>query len=377
MKPGIYIHIPFCEQKCHYCAFTVAVSPESAYEPYVRRLIREIELENALPIALADTIFLGGGTPSLLDPRLIESILSVLPKASEITLEANPGTLGGDRLARYRKSRVNRISLGAQSFHDDDLCNAGRLHSTRTVLDDFESLRAAGFTNINIDLIAGLPGQKFEMWRRNMDYIERLRPEHVSIYMLEIEERSAWGKHAADVSADDDLVTFYRYAADRLEHAGYVHYEISNWSLPGFECRHNLKYWTGEPYRGFGVSAHSFSDRRRYWNTSSLKEYAERIDSGSMPVAGEEYLNHDVLIEESFLLGLRQTAGFNIWTVAEALDFRYPAEWFQRVAVFQENHLVSFDGQVLKLTPDGWLLANGITQDLLWPTLLSTSEATR
>jgi oxygen-independent coproporphyrinogen-3 oxidase len=291
-------------------------------------------------------------------------------------VESNPGTLGDGKLEHYRDIGVNRISLGVQSFADEDLRNAGRLHDARTAFADFRSLRKAGFTNINVDLIAGLPGQRFEIWKQNLDCIDHLRPEHISIYMLELEERSAWGKHAPDVLPDDELVRFYRHAADCLEQAGYVHYEISNWSLPGFECRHNLKYWNGAPYRGFGVSAHSFADSRRYWNTVSLKEYAEYVDHDRLPIAGEEHLSRDIRIEESFLLGLRQTAGFNIWTVAESLDFRYPAEWFNRLREMQDNGLVSFDGTILKLTPAGWLLANSITQDLLWPTLLSTSEAT-
>jgi oxygen-independent coproporphyrinogen-3 oxidase len=308
---------------------------------------------------------------------LIERILCALAGVhSEVSLEANPGTIDGAKLEHYKRIGIGRISLGAQSFHDEDLRNAGRLHTSRHVFSDFEALRKAGFNNVNVDLIAGLPNQRFEKWQGNMDWIESLRPEHVSIYMLESEEHSAWGKRAADVSQDDESVKFYRHAAERLEAAGYVHYEISNWALPGYECRHNLGYWSGVPYRGFGISAHSFDGRRRYWNTTSLAEYAQQIDSGKLPLSGEEELTKDIRIEESFLLGLRQTAGFNIWTVAEQLDFRYPPEWFNRLQVLQENGLIAFDGKVLRLTPDGWLLANGITQDLLWPTLLSTSEAT-
>jgi oxygen-independent coproporphyrinogen-3 oxidase len=194
--------------------------------------------------------------------------------------------------------------------------------------------------------------------------------------MLDLEERSAWGKGGADIPGDDVFANFYREAAERLGTAGYIHYEISNWALSGFECRHNLKYWTGAPYRGFGVSAHSFSETRRFWNTVSLKEYAELLDSEKLPVSGDEELTREMRLEEAFLLGLRRISGFDVWNVAHELDFRYPAEWFARVCDLEDAGWIRFDGKFLKLTPAGWLLANSVTEELLWPTLLSTSEAT-
>jgi oxygen-independent coproporphyrinogen-3 oxidase len=375
MKPGVYVHVPFCEQRCYYCAFTVAVSGTETYEPYVARLIREIELSgfNEYP----ETIFLGGGTPSIIDGGSIEKIIHAFPEgASEISLEANPGTLTDRKLGHYREAGVNRISLGVQSFDDEDLKNAGRIHSAADVFRDFESLRKHEFSNISIDLIAGLPHQRLEVWKENLNWIERLQPEHVSIYMLDVEERSAWGKDQSSIPDDDVFASFYVEAAERLSTAGFVHYEISNWARPGFECRHNLKYWTGVPYRGFGVSAHSFSQTHRFWNTSSLKEYAERIDAGRLPLAGEEKLTPEMRLEEAFLIGLRRTCGFDVWSVAQELGFRYPQKWFDRVCDLEDAGLVGFDGKVLRLTPAGWLLANGVTEELLWPTLLSTSEAT-
>ncbi len=375
MKPGVYVHIPFCEQRCYYCAFTVAVSPEQTYEPYVRSLIREIELSGFEE--QPETIFFGGGTPSIIAPDLLADVLRVfLPGAAEISIEANPGTLTDAKLEGYRTAGVNRVSLGAQSFHDEDLQNAGRLHKAADVFRDIDALRKAGFKNINIDLIAGLPRQRIEIWKQNLEWVERLRPEHVSIYMLDLEERSAWGKHPADLPDDDVFVDFYNEAAERLDKAGYVHYEISNWALPGFECVHNLKYWTGAPYRGFGVSAHSFSGNRRFWNTTSLKEYAEKLKSARLPIAGQEELTRDMRLEEAFMLGLRRVCGFDVWSIADDLAFTYPSEWFERVFELEEAGWVQFDGKVLKLTSAGWMLANGVTEDLLWPTLLSTSEAT-
>jgi oxygen-independent coproporphyrinogen-3 oxidase len=376
MKPGIYVHIPFCEQRCYYCAFTIAVSGADAYEPYVSRLIREIKLSEFAE--RPETIFFGGGTPSIIDGSLIERILSALPGgASEISLEANPGTLTRGKLEQYFSAGVNRISLGVQSFDDRDLKKAGRIHSAANVFQDFELLRKCGFRNISVDLIAGLPDQQLEIWRENLNWIERLLPEHVSIYMLDIEERSAWGSKGRSALPDDDIfAAFYLEAAERLAKAGYDHYEISNWARPGFECRHNLKYWTGAPYRGFGVSAHSFSNTRRSWNTASLKEYAAQLDLGKLPAGGAEELTREMRIEEAFLIGLRRTSGFDVWSVARELNITYPKQWFDRVCDLEDAGWIQFDGKFLKLTPAGWLLANGVTGELLWPTLLSTSEAT-
>jgi oxygen-independent coproporphyrinogen-3 oxidase len=209
-----------------------------------------------------------------------------------------------------------------------------------------------------------------------LDWIDRLRPEHVSIYLLDAEERSTWGKQPADFPDEDVFAAFYLEAAARLSKAGYVHYEISNWALPGFECRHNLKYWTGVPYRGFGVSGHSFTGTHRFWNTASLADYALFLDSGRLPIAGEEELSKEMRLEEAFMLGLRQICGFDVWGVAAELNLQYPPEWFDHVCELEDAGLVRFDGKVLSLAPPGWLLANGVTEELLWPTLLSTSEAT-
>ena len=198
--------------------------------------------------------------------------------------------------------------------------------------------------------------------------------------MLDEEENSAWGKKAGRTPIDEELVRFYTDAADRLGNLGYVHYEISNWALPGFQCAHNLKYWTGAPYRSFGVSANSFDGQYRFWNSFSVKEYADMVDSGSLPIAGRELLTRQMRLDEAFLLGLRQTAGFNIWRVAEDLGIQYPSGWFAAIEEMQRSGWVEFDGDVLRLAPAGWLLASGITEELLWPTLLSTlstSEATR
>jgi oxygen-independent coproporphyrinogen-3 oxidase len=377
MSSGVYIHIPFCEQRCYYCAFTVAVSPESTYAPYASRLAREIEMSGFQDSP--STIYFGGGTPSIVPAAHLRALLECFAKTSaEVTIEANPGTLLKEKVAEYRGIGITRISLGAQSLEDEDLQRAGRLHKAAAVFDDFAMLRETGFDNINLDLIAGLPEQRLETWTRNLDRAIALRPEHISVYMLDVEERSAWGKHIPALPNDEDFATFYTEAESRLEAAGYVHYEISNWALPGFECRHNLGYWTGVPYRGFGVGAHSFDGDRRYWNTSSLNEYAEAIDGGRLPIGGEETITPRVHFEEAFLLGLRQTRGFDIHAAAQRTGVAYAPGWFERLQQLQLVGFVEFDGVVLKLTSAGRLIANDITQELLWPTnSSSTFEATR
>jgi oxygen-independent coproporphyrinogen-3 oxidase len=376
MKAGLYIHIPFCEQRCYYCAFTVAVSPEHTFEPYIQRVVREIELAD-LKIDPC-TIYFGGGTPSLLSASLIGRLLECFHgKPEEVSLEANPGTLTESRLKEYLELGITRISLGAQSLEDEDLQRAGRLHKAEAVYRDFEMLRRLGFDNINMDLIAGLPGQQLDTWRRNIDRTLELEPDHVSIYMLDQEERSAWSRMPSDVPDESDFADFYTLAESKLASRDYLHYEISNWARAGRECRHNVGYWTGIPYRGFGVGAHSFDGTRRYWNSTSLTDYAVTIDAGRLPEAGEEVLDTQMRLEEAFMLGLRQACGVNVSLVAERLGITYPSAWHDRVRDLGDAGWIRFDGRILQLTQKGRLAANSVIEELLWPNPASTYEVTR
>jgi len=371
MKPGIYVHIPFCEQRCYYCAFTVAASPETAFAPYIEHVIREIDLSGFEQEA--GTIYFGGGTPSMISAELLGRILKRLRRsAEEISVEANPGTLSDNKVGHYRDLGITRISLGAQSLEDEDLARAGRLHKASAVFADFEMLRRHGFENINLDLIAGLPGQRLHTWTRNLEQVLELKPEHISIYMLDHEERSAWSKLPPGVPDESDFADFYTEAESRLEACGYVHYEISNWALPGRECRHNIGYWSGIPYRGFGVGAHSFDGVRRSWNTASLSEYAAAVDSGRPPILGEEVLSPSMQREEAFMLGLRQASGIDVEAIARRLGIEYPSEWFVRVQQLQESGWICFDGKILQLTRKGRLAANSVIEELIWPTPAST-----
>ena len=373
MEHGLYIHIPFCEQRCYYCAFTVAVSPEHTFRPYVDRLIHEIALSgfNSDP----RTIYFGGGTPSLLDAGLIGRILETLHTVpQEVSIEINPGTLSDTKVREYHNLGISRISLGAQSLEDEDLARAGRLHKASAVFTDFDLLRKYGFNNINLDLIAGLPGQRLQTWGRNMDSVLELAPEHVAIYMLDHEERSAWSRLPAGVPDESDFASFYALAESRLAARGYVHYEISNWALPGMECAHNIGYWSGIPYRGFGVGAHSFEGTRRFWNTTSLADYADNLDSGRLPIIGEELLTPDLQLEEAFMLGLRQACGIDVQEIAKRFAITYSAEWHVRAQQLKESDFIVFDGSRLRLTPKGRLAANSVIEELLWPTPASTAS---
>ena len=374
MSFGTYVHIPFCEQHCHYCAFPVVVMPQSSHQPYTECLQAEIRQAD-LP-ATTDTLYLGGGTPSLLAPDLMERLISALPRgATEISLEANPGTLDPTRLKTFRQLGINRISLGAQSFDAADLKMAGRLHQAMDSVHDFERLRNTGFENISIDLIAGLPGQKRRAWEINLEWIDQLRPDHVSVYLLEVEDSSLWGKHTPQLPTDDEYAWYYSTMAERLDRAGYHHYEISSWAVPGAECRHNLGYWSELPYRGLGLGAHSFIDGKRFWNTRSMIEYRNKLNRGEIPIDQIEERTPRIRMEEAFLLGLRRLDGFDVWAVAKDIGIDYPQEWFDRMDSLINEGLVEFDGNILKLRPPSWLLANGVIEELLCPTLLSICEA--
>jgi oxygen-independent coproporphyrinogen-3 oxidase len=373
MNQGIYIHIPFCEQRCYYCAFTVATTSENTYEPYIRRLVNEIRMSGIS--GEFRSIYFGGGTPSIIPAKLLSEVLHEFPGSHrEVSIEVNPGTISFEKLALYREVGINRISLGAQSLEDEDLKRAGRLHRSLAVYEDFEMFRRLGFNNINLDLIAGLPEQRLEVWNRNVDAVVQLLPEHVSIYMLDREERSAWGSRMPSAQADEDFAIFYEESSLRLAAAGYIQYEISNWARPGSECLHHLGYWTGVPYRGFGVSAHSYDGVQRFWNTSSMHEYASRIDDGHLPISGTETLTRQMKIEERFMLGLRQTSGFDVRVAASELDLNLLPEWMSRVDELEQAGMIEFDGTILKLTPRGRLVASSVTEELIWASPASQSS---
>jgi oxygen-independent coproporphyrinogen-3 oxidase len=374
MSAGIYIHIPFCRSRCSYCDFATGMYETTAAVRYVHALVREIRgWKEVEPAAGVDTIYLGGGTPSLLLADQIEQILRAVRErfdvaaGAEVTIEMNPGDGEGnpDKLLSWRRLGINRVSFGAQTFDDEGLRQLGRTHTADDIRRTFQDLRASGFTNINFDLIAGLSGQTLAGWERNLDQALALRPEHLSLYLLDIHEGTPLAdqiRRGMRAQPDDDLTAeMYRLMIDRVCGAGYEHYEISNFCLPGHEARHNTRYWTGAPYYGFGCSAHSYDGRRRRWsNERDSASYARLIEDGRSPIVEIVALSEQDARAESMFLGLRMMRGLNM----RALELRFGAdlrkEHRAELARFQEAGLIEIDGDLLRLTRDGALLSNEV-----------------
>ena len=305
---SLYLHIPFCHAKCHYCDFNSYAGMLGLRETYVDALRREIELAGGRA-RLRDggarrcrTIFFGGGTPSLLRAEQVADILATARAAfavdddAEITLEANPGTLEYGHLDELRAVGVNRLSMGAQSFDADLLKWMGRIHTPEEIEVAFRAARSAGFTSINLDFIFALPGQSLALWEQTLDRAIELGPEHLSLYSLIVEEGTplfTWVKQGRVIPADDDLAAdMYELACAKLATAGYRQYEISNWALPGHECQHNLTYWRNLPYIGLGAGAHSWYAGHRFADVRPIREYIKRVQSTSDAVRGSSRIRH-------------------------------------------------------------------------------------
>lgn len=346
---GVYISYPFCSQKCTYCNFASGVFPRELEPQYIAALHREI---GATEWRFApETVYFGGGTPSNMDTDALAGLMKAIPggRLVETTLETAPGNITPQRAAAWRMAGINRVSLGVQSFIASELARTGRKHSAEIVTQEIGVLREAGIGNFNIDLIAGLPGQTADSWAASLDWIERLEAPHVSVYMLEVDEDSrlgaevlAFGKRygARDIPSDDAIADFYEAAVERLAGIGIPRYEISNFARPGFESRHNIKYWTREPYIGFGADAHSFDGTERVQNTELAQDYI--VDPKPQRSSSEP-------VSERFFLGLRLMRGIEP-----------PFEPFtMQVRALITNGLLEFTDR-LRLTPRGVLLSNEV-----------------
>ncbi|WP_183361500.1 radical SAM family heme chaperone HemW [Geomonas limicola] len=381
MTTGLYIHFPFCLKKCLYCDFNSAASSTLAREEYPELLVREMALRQAgltQPVS-APTLYLGGGTPSLMSPaevaRLIDAAAARfgLTADAEITLEANPGTLSFEKLAGYRSAGVNRISLGIQSFEDRFLEMLGRVHSRHEAISAFEACRKAGFDNLSIDLMHSLPGQSPAQWRRALADGIALAPEHLSAYALSVEEETPFEALVESgnltLPGEEDAAAMFEATAELLEQAGYRHYEISNFARPGRESRHNGAYWTRQSYLAFGAGAHSFWNDNglgdRWHNAEGASEYREAILSGILPEREREVLDREQAVSEAFFLGLRVLAGLDL----EQLERTYGASALasRRDVV---DRLVAAgelicEGTRIRLAPQAIIVANGIFAQFL------------
>ncbi len=365
---GIYISWPFCAQKCTYCNFASGVLPRELEALYTAALLKEIAAHKWA--WTPETLYIGGGTPSGMDTASIGALLGAVPgtfpgsKWREATLEAAPGTLTGERIDTWRGAGINRVSLGVQSFIKAELARTGRRHDARIVEQDVARLRAHGIQNINIDLIAGLPGQTDASWRESLAAALRLDVPHLSVYMLEVDEDSRLGAEillggkrygASDVPSDDAIGNFYEAAVDVLASHGIDRYEISNFARPGAESSHNLKYWKREPYVGFGADAHSFDGASRRQNVESAQDYVARAGRGESVRCAETSPDP---VEEKFFVGLRLSEGVH----ADEADWRRfgPAfEYFLSHGVMERAH-----GK-LRLTARGVMVSNEIFQEFL------------
>jgi oxygen-independent coproporphyrinogen-3 oxidase len=371
--PGIYIHIPFCRARCSYCDFATGAYEGALADAYVRSLTLEIEsFERADADEEVDTIYFGGGTPSLLTHAQVAEILGAVRTRfrvrvdAEVTMEMNPGTVTSVSARDFRSEGVNRASFGAQTFDDDELRRLGRTHTADDARRTFETLRTSGFDNVSFDLIAGLPGQTLEAWERNMSEALALGPEHLSLYLLEVHEGTplaAQIREGRQPSPDADLAAeMYRAMCARTRDAGYEQYEISNFCTPGRESRHNLKYWTGAPYYGFGCSAHSFDGRASRWsNERDARRYVELMDGTGSAVVERTELDARERSAEALFLGLRLLSrGVDLAEHRALFRRDVRADYAEDLARFDDAGLIEFEGDVLRLTPEGALLSNEV-----------------
>lgn len=386
MKPlGVYIQVPFCQTRCTYCNFHTGVVSRDRYKPYADAVSREIRQtfaseSRAGQAGIVDSVYFGGGTPSLLEPAALKQILDAL-RASvafaeldadvEATLEADPETITVEKARGWREAGFNRISLGVQSFDDRELQAAGRMHRREHIGAANATLRAAGFSNVSMDLIAGLAYQDTESWSRSLEQLIAIEPEHVSIYMLEVDEGSRLGKElmsdgsrysARAVPSPEASCDFYEAASVRLADAGFEHYEISNWARPGYRSRHNLKYWQRVPYWGFGAGAHSFDGAKRWANVHDSAEFMRRIERGETVREQIEPVTPEQALEEEIFLGLRQLDGIDF----SRIEREYSAAALrERVDSLASQGLLQREGTNVRLAPDRLAVSNEIFSELL------------
>jgi oxygen-independent coproporphyrinogen-3 oxidase len=372
-RAGIYIHVPFCRSRCSYCDFATGAFEAALAAVYVGALAREIESfksDDARPEV--DTVYFGGGTPSLLTPEQVSRVLEAVrgkfdvDARAEVTLEMNPGTVTPERLRALREAGVNRASFGAQTFDDRELKRLGRTHTADDTRRTLRDLRAAGFDNVSFDLIAGLPRQTLAQWERNLDEALALQPEHLSLYLLEVHEGTPLAEQIRQgrySTPDPDLAAeMYRLLVERARAAGYEQYEISNFCLKGRESRHNVKYWTGAPFYGFGNSAHSFDGRRTRWsNERDARAYVKSVEEKGTAVVTREELDERGAGAEALFLGLRLLSkGVDLAEHRARFHRDVRADYAADLARFDEAGLIEMDGDVLRLTPAGALLSNEV-----------------
>jgi len=366
---GIYLHIPFCNTKCIYCDF-YSITDHSRKNELIECLIKEIrEKSSSLKEKQFDTIFFGGGTPSLLSyddfSRIFDTLYSSLPISgnSEITIEANPGTLNAKKLKEFKKLPINRLSFGVQSFIDSELKFLTRIHSAEQAISSIKSAQDAGFENISLDLIFALPDQNIDNWKYSLDKAIELKTQHISAYSLIYEEGTVLFdlfKRKKVKKADEEKEReLFDFTMDYLRKNGFVQYEVSNYAKDGLECRHNLKYWNRKEYIGFGPSAASFIDNQRWVNVKNINEYINRITTGTCTYDLFETIDEQTSVYEYIFLGLR-SKGINFKEFSGIYNFDFEKKYAKAVNFLLENGLAEKNNSALKLTPQGYAVCDEI-----------------
>lgn len=372
---GIYLHIPFCKQRCIYCDFFSTLKHERIPE-YVHALCQEIERrKDYLSNEPVETVYLGGGTPSLLKEddfqKLFDTIFRTfsLAECPEITMEANPDDLTPEYIALLRRFPFNRISMGIQTFNDAILKRLNRRHTAQQATEAFANCREAGFNNISIDLMYGLPGETAETWSLDLQKAIDMKPEHLSAYHLIYEEGTPLWKmreqHRVEEADEDTSLTFFQMLIHRLKEQGYQHYEISNFCLPGFHSRHNSSYWTGKKYLGCGAAAHSYNGTSRQWNLASLNGYIKGITEGK-EVAETEELDLYTRYNDFVITTLRTCWGMPLSRLKQDFGNRLYDYCLRMATPYLKQNKLTCKDEVLKLSDEGIFVSDGIMSDLLW-----------
>lgn len=372
-KISIYIHIPFCESRCHYCDFCSSLLEGSNVEKYFKYLRKEIKLqEDFLRDKIIDTVFIGGGTPSSVDPKFIKEIMEDLSafefsKDIEVTIESNPNSLTLEKAKTYFSSGINRISIGAQSFNEEILKRIGRIHKKDDIYRAIENARSAGFENINLDLMLALPGQKFSDIEESIREVEKLKLPHISYYSLILEEGTKlYRDHEKSPLAfpnEDEDRKMYHYVVNKLEKIGLKQYEISNFAKEGYECRHNMSYWKLRDYISFGLSASSNIGNLRYTNFYDFKDYYEALEKNKSPIVFSENLSKTDRMNEFVMMGLRLNSGVDLDEFNEKFNENFLKIYEQEIEKNLKSDLIILDDNNLKLTEKGRDLSNQVELD--------------
>lgn len=373
---GVYIHIPFCVKKCKYCDFNSFRMNLCDKKRYLDDLKKEIEMYlDECSDRVVDTIFFGGGTPSILSCDEIESLMKCVKDSfnisddAEITMECNPGTIDREKLEAIKKSGINRLSIGLQAVQNHHLSYIGRIHTYEEFEKNFKEARDVGFDNINIDLMFALPNQTEDDWKESLEKVVALNPEHISAYSLILEEGTElfnmYERDEFELMDEDRDIEMYEYTINYLKNNGYNQYEISNYSKEGKECRHNIIYWQCENYLGLGAGAAGYLGRDRYTNESNLDNYYEKIESGKKPIVNVENLSNEEMIEEMVFMGLRMNSGINRIDFKNRFGVEFCDKYKKQVEDLVERGLLTVDEENIKLTQKGREISNSVFLEIL------------